>query len=246
MGVRYADERVDAQRVAPNGVVTHIGFRRRHNDIVVESLLLTALTEVVVAVHVVQAIDAIRAGSNAFDNEMSAIVGASVAQHGLGGERRILQIGIKPYLNPFHRLQALGIQHIAANLHRVDMIACGKRIGVVPQRVVLIVVGDGIAEVNGVSGVLFQRVEQMDEYPFARALDFRHLQLWRRHDDILRGVVHFNVLIKVDGHALALHTSGLVLRSGTNNAGRLFVVPSTIGLPHAGTGDNKEDDGSSD
>ena len=234
VGVGYADERVDAQRVAPDGVVADVGLRRRHYDVVVEGLLLSTLAQVVVAVHVLQTKDAVGAWRDAFDHEVTVVVGASIPQHGLGGERGILQIGIQAYLNALHGLQVLGIQDIARDFHRVDGFAGGERIGKVAQGVAFVVVGNGIAEVDGIGGVLFQRVEQVDEYALACALYFRHFQLGRRHNDVLRGVVHLDVLVEVDGHALRLHACGFVGWGGADDAWRLLVVPSAVGVTHAG------------
>ena len=113
-------------------------------------------------------------------------------------------------------------------------------VGIVAKRVVLVVVGDGIAEIHRVSGVGYQRVLQLYHYLLSRSLNLRHLQLRGRHDDVLRGVCQLDELVEVDGHLLRIHVGSLFGRNTVKHAGRVVVIPAAIGLSHTGTARNEE------
>ena len=82
MGVAHALDVGNVERIAPHGVLSDVGFIGGLKRIVVESNLLTLLVELIVAIHILQGIDAIGARFHAFDDEMAATVGATHAQHG--------------------------------------------------------------------------------------------------------------------------------------------------------------------
>ena len=68
---------------------------------------------------------------------------------------------IKSHQYAFDRLQVLGVQTVAAHLKGVDMVACREAESVVAHGVALVVVADGIAEVNGIGCVVLERILQL-------------------------------------------------------------------------------------
>ena len=192
---------------------------------------------------------------HALDDETATGVGAADTQHGClleqGVDRLIRQsrlIGqdstflrffidlIETNEDALDRLQIGCLQHIASHLQRVDMVARGEGESVVAERIALVVVGNGIRKVNGISGVVLQRILQLNGDALALPLDFRLFQLWRRHDHLLRRIVELDVLVEKDGNFLPIEARCLVLWLRTEDFRRVFVIPSAVGLAHTGTG----------
>ena len=106
---------------------------------------------------------------------MSATVGPSDTQHGLLLECRIGRVCIKSYENALDRFEVFGCNNVARHLHRVDYRTRREAVSVVAERVTFIVVADGIAEINRISGVGFKRIQQLYFDIFACGFDLRCL-----------------------------------------------------------------------
>ena len=171
---------------------------------------------------------------------MAAAVGTRDTQHGLFQESRVVLVAVKAHENALDGFQVLGIKHVARHFERVDMVAGGEAVGIVSQRVSLVVVGDGIREVDGVSGVRLQLVLQAYCDLLPGGLDFRCFQLRRRHDNLLRGVLQLDELVEVDAHLPAVHIGSTLGRRCPEHSGGCLVVPAAIGLSHLGTGNKEE------
>ena len=76
------------------------------------------------------------------------------------------------------------------------MVARGEGVGIVAKGVSLVVVADGIGKVDGVGGVLLERVFQFNHDFLACALDVGRFELRRRDDHLFRGVVHLYELVE--------------------------------------------------
>ena len=235
------------ERIGPKGVLPGVGIGRGRDDVVVERYLLAFLIEEVVAVSILQGKHPIGACGNALDDEVAPAVGARNANHGFRGEERValsayltLRNGrIEPHENTLDGLQILSFEHIARHFHRVDGLPRGEAVGVVAHRVVLVVVADGIGEIDGVGGVRFQRIKQLHLYVLSAGLDFGHFELRGRNDDLLRGVVELDKLVEVDAYLLRFHIHSPVCRTGPYHPRRCLVIPSAVGLAHAGAGREK-------
>ena len=204
------------QRVEPKRVLSQGVAERGAYGVVRESHLLALLREHIVAVLVVEGVDAVSAWRHALYDEVSARVGTCHAQHAL------------------HRFEVLSRHHGASHFERVDMVARRETVGVVAHRVALVVVGDGVREVDGVRSVGLQRVLQLHADLLARSLYLRLLKLRRRHHHLLRRVVELYELVEVDVHLLRLHVSAAVGRCRAYHMRRRLVVPSSGGASHAG------------
>ena len=71
--------------------------------------------------------------------------------------------------------QVLGVKDVTCHFKRVNLVAGGEGKGIVTHGVPLVVVADGIAEVDGVGGVLLERILQVDDDALASGLYFGHL-----------------------------------------------------------------------
>ena len=140
---------------------------------------LTPLTQTEVTIGILQRIGAVGTRGNTLNDKTASAVSTRHTEHRLGLEGRISQITVETYENAFHWFQITGIEHIARHFHRVNLVACREAIGIVPQRITLVVITDGITEVNGIGGICLERVLQFHHNTFACLFDLRHLQLRR-------------------------------------------------------------------
>ena len=154
-----------------SGVVHHRGF----DELMIESNHLTLLIELIISVNILQGIYAIGATFDAFDDEMTTTIRATYTQHGLFFKGRVSQICIETDKDSFHGFEVFGCNDITRDLHRVDFCTRRKAVSVVTEGVTLVVIADGITEINGISGVGFQRIEQLNFDRFACSLNLRSL-----------------------------------------------------------------------
>ena len=54
---------------------------------------------------------------------------------------------------PFDRFQILRFQHMPRYLHGINGSSCRETVGIVSHRIALVVIADGIREVDGVGGI---------------------------------------------------------------------------------------------
>ena len=124
------------------------------------------------------------------------------------------------------------IDDASRHLERVDMVAGRECKGVVSERIALIVVGDGIGKVDGISGVLLQTVLQLHLNAAPLTRDFGLFKLRWRHDNLFRRVVELYIFIEKYRYLLSFHARCLVGRCGTENPRRRLVEPSAIRIAH--------------
>src|SRR3712207_2344664 len=120
------------------------------------------------------------------------------------------------------------------------MVTRGETIGVVAQRIALVVIADGVAEVDGISGIGLQRVDKFHLDSLARGLYLGHLNLWRRHDDILGGIIQLDELIELNPYFLGIDARSLIGRRRTDHPRRVLIEPTTVGIAHSGTADQHQ------
>ena len=123
MRIGNAQDVVNVERVAPDGVLTGIGLPRRLEGLMAEGQLLTLLVEHEVAVGILQSIGTISARCHTLDGEMAPAVSTRDAHHGLRLEHRVREVVIETDLDTLDGLQVLCVEHVACNLQRVDMVA---------------------------------------------------------------------------------------------------------------------------
>ena len=138
-----------------------------------------------ITVGLLKGIDPIDAWGNTFHHEVASAVSTRDTQHRLRLEGRIRQVIIESHLDAFDGFQIAGIEHIARHLESIYPLTCRKTIGIVAHRVALVVVADGITEVDGIGGVLFQGILQLHHNLLTRCLNLWHFQLRGRDDDLV-------------------------------------------------------------
>ena len=235
MSVVYIGDAGDVERVEPRRVLSDIGLECRCDRLMVEGNHLALLSITIVTVSVFEGVDAVRAGGYSTYDKVSAGVSARHAHHGSLLKCTVLHVAVQPHENAFDRLQIVGFKHVTGHFERIDMVAGGETIGIVAQRIALVVVRDGVGEVYRVGSVGFQRVHKLHADALALSLDLGRLKLWRRYNHVLCRVADGDELIKVDVYVLAVHIGGMVVRIGTDHFRWCLIVPATIGLSHAGT-----------
>ena len=206
-----------------------------------ESEFFALLAEHIVTIHILQGIDAVRARSHALDDKAATAIGTAYTQHRLGLEGRIGMICVKTYQNTLDRLQILRFEHISRHLHRIDNFAGSETVGIVSHRIALVIIADGIGEVDGIGSIRLERIYQRNLNMLARSLDFRHFELRRRNNHFLGRIIYLDIFVEIDIHLLLLHIYALVGWQSSNHLRRSFVEPATIRLSHLGTGCQHEE-----
>ena len=166
----------------------------------IERYFLAFLLELEVAVGIHQGIDAVVAWCYAAYHESSATVCTAHSEHRLCLESGVGLVGIESHEDTLYRLQILCFEHTSRHFERVNGVARGETVGVVAHRVSLVVVRNGIAEVDGVSGVRNERVLQLYLYLLSCRLYLGHFQLRRAHHHLLLGVFQFHIFIEEDAY----------------------------------------------
>lgn len=202
--------------------------------VVIEGQLFALLIEDIVVVGVGERVYAVFSGGNAFDDKLAAAVGSRHSEHGLACEYAVAQVAVEAYEDAFNGLEVLRVEHVSCHFERVDVVACRESVGVVAQRVALVVVADGVGEVDGVGGVGLERVFNLHHDALSGGLDFGRLDLRRRYDDLLGGVVHLDIFVEVDAYLARLDVYALVGGRASGYSRRRLVIPSAVGLSHPG------------
>ena len=140
---------------------------------------------------------------------------------------------MKPYLNPLYRFQVVSRQHRPRYLHRINMLARRESVCKVSQRVIFVVVHNGITEIHGIRGIFTKSIEKFHQYPMSAYLHFGCLILRRRNNHLLRWFIKFDVFIKFNGNFLTLVVRGIGFRRSTHKLGRRFIIRSPVGHTRA-------------
>ena len=142
------------------------------DDFVEEGDILGAC-HAVVTIHVVDGEHVVTAGLEVADGELAAVIGTAHAFQRDVGKGCVVKVAVKPHDDVLHRLQVIGTQHDTRYCQGVDDVSCreGKRVSV--QLVALVVVLDGVREVDDIGRVLFQRITELDGHFLADGADHR-------------------------------------------------------------------------
>ena len=240
MSIWHLNQGVDTQRVTPDGVCTHIWFRAWNDSLVIKSYHLTLLRETEIAIGILQCISTISTRSHTLNNKMPATVCTRNSQQGLCLESRIGKIIIKTNHYALNRLEIAGIENITGNLESIYLLASRETIGIVSHGIILVVIADSIAEIDGISGIGHQRILQFNNYLLSCSLDIRHLELWRRHNNLVGCIGKLDIFVEEYGYLLCCYIGCLICWGTAENLWWIIIVPSAIGLSHTGaTGDSQ-------
>ena len=227
------------QRVAPDGICTGIWLRRWTVFLMIKGYHLTFLFKAEVTIHILKGIGTIGARRHTFYHKMTSTVCTRDTHQWFRGKNSVRQIIIESDGDTFYRLQVAGIQHITSNLEGINLLTCREGKGIVTQGVALIIIGNGVTEVDGIGSVLLQCILQFHHNLLAGTLDFRHFQLRRRNNHFLTCIVYFDKLIEIDSNLVRFDISSPVFWRTTYHHRRVVVIPAAIGLSHTGTRDSE-------
>ena len=140
---------------------------------------------------------------------------------------------MKPYLNTLYRFQIFSCQDCTRYLHRINMLACRKSVCKVAQRIIFVIVHNGITKIYRISGIFTKSVEKFHQDPMSAYLHFGCLILRRRNNHLLRCLVKLDVFIEFNGNFLTLVVRGIGFRRSTHKLGRRFIIRSPVGHTRA-------------
>ena len=167
-------------------------------------------------------------GRHPFDGKIALSVGACHAFKRQAGESCVGIARVEADEYALHRFEVLGVEHMPRDLHRIGHCARREDVGVLPEWVAFVVVGDGIGKVDRVGGVGNERIEDFDRHTASRHLNFGLLLLWGRHRNLFVGIVDLDEFVKHEGEFRALPTGHLFRVGGRDNARRSFVVGAAV------------------
>ena len=153
--------------VAPHGVVPdgEVGQLGRVAGFVKEAHAVHGGVVELVAVRVLEGVDAVGYGLQVLGDEDAVVLGARDDGRTVEEERGVVLGrdgrgvgGEEPQEAPRHRVGLVGVGRIARADHRVDLAARGEDVAHGVERVALVVVADGRTEVECVGGIGGQRV----------------------------------------------------------------------------------------
>ena len=140
---------------------------------------------------------------------------------------------MKPYLNTLYRFQIFSCQNCTRYLHRINMLACRKSVCKVAQRIIFVIVHNGITKIYRISGIFTKSIEKFHQDPMSAYLHFGCLILRRRNNHLLRCLVKLDVFIEFNGNFLTLVVRGIGFRRSTHKLGRRFIIRPPIGHTRA-------------
>ena len=154
--------RIHTQRVEPDGKLGQLhrvveGVEQSHH-------IGTRLVELVIVL-VAYGVDAIVYGLEVLSDEDTIVlrssnhIGFAIEDGGVVARGLWQRIGnVEPYEGTTYRVSLVGVGCIARTHYRIDLIACREYKAHSVERVTLVVVADGRAEIDGVGGILLQGV----------------------------------------------------------------------------------------
>ena len=232
MGRRHHS--VNAAVIGEHGVLRCVFAGRGHYNLIQEGDVLGA-RHAVVAVHVIQGKHVVTARLEVAQGELAAVVGAAHALQRQVGERGVVQVAVQADDDVLHRLQVIGPEHDTRYGKGVNLIACRECEGIAVQLVALVVVLDGVREVDDIGRVLLEGVAEFHRYLLAHSADERHGAWGRGDDDLLLLVLEVDDFVKGDFHLVALEIECTGGWRGLDDLWWCVVTRTALGRPDAGT-----------
>ena len=168
-------------------------------------------------------------GVHPLDGKITVGVGSRHAVEGFTRESRVRRIKVQAREYALHRFEIFGVENVAGHLHGVGRCPCGKNISVLPQRIALVVVGDGIGEVDRVGRVGDHRIEEFYRDFASRDFDLGLFDLRWRDNDFLGGVVHLDEFVESETELHFFVASHLFRSTHAHDVRRGLVVGPAVG-----------------
>ena len=168
-------------------------------------------------------------------SEFSAVVSATHTLQRHMGERRVVKIAVQTHDDVLHRFQVLGPQHDTRHRQGIDLITRRESERVTVQLITLVIVLNGIREVDDIGRILLQFVTELNGHLLAHRADERLRFGSRRDDDFLLLILEVDELIKDDFHLVALKVECTRFGRRFHHLRRRVIAWSALGRPDAGT-----------
>ena len=235
--------------VAPHGVVPdcEVGQLGRVAGFVEEAHAVHGGVVELVAVRVLEGVDAVGYGLQVLGDEDAVVLGARDDGRTVEVERGVVLGrdgrgvgGEEPQEAPRHRVGLVGVGRIARADHRVDLAARGEDVAHGVERVALVVVADGRTEVERVGGIGGQRVAQLHHDAAAAHRKLRFPAHGRGGEELFLLVLELHELVELDVDLRAVgHVRGEVVgRHGHDHRGQR-ILGASGGAHHAGAPDQE-------
>ena len=151
------------------------------------------------------------------------------------GEGGVGEIGVDAHEHPLLGLEVAGGEHHPRHPQRVDLRPRGEGVGEALELVALVVVFNGVAEVDGVGGVGLQRVGELHGDAAPVGGDLGGLLAHGRDHHLGIGVLDVDDLVEIQCDAARRHAGGALRRVGAHEARRLLIARAPRGIAHRGT-----------
>ena len=214
---------VATNRIVPDGEVGHLS---RVIDAIEEADLVDRGLVGLVVVAVVVGIDAVAHGLQVLRDEYTVALRAGDLRGFVLEHRRVVVAGCLDRVGleeidkrAAQRVGLLAILRIARHNERVDRRARREDVAQATQGVTLVIIGHGRAELDGVGGVLVERVGlNLHRYATASERDGRLLAHCRRGVDLLLLILQLDILVEGEIDPVATKVGRIKLgRNGHNN-----------------------------
>ncbi len=161
----------------------------------------------VVAVDVVERINAVVTGLKASYYELAELVGASDAFKRQCSYCGVGEVAVDTHEHILRRLKSASLENHTGYSQRVDRVA-GREVDCKSvERVALVQVLYRVGKVDGIGGIVQHRVTQFGRDTFAVCRNRRDVLLRRRHYDLVHHILHLHILVKVDGDVILLEVN---------------------------------------
>lgn len=207
---------VAAQRVVPDG---EVGQLERVLQLLDEAHLVDSGFVHLVVVRILDGVEPVGDGLEVLGDEDAVGLGPG-DDRGLAVEDGRVVLGglvqrvgrVEPDEALRHGVGLVAVGRVARENHRVDFVARREDVAHRVERVVLVVVLDGAAEVERIGGVGLQRVAQLDDQPASAQRQRRLLLHLRRGEELLLLVLDLDELVEADVDFHPLGDGGYVAR----------------------------------
>ena len=92
------------------------------------------------------------------------------------------------------------------------MVACGKSVGIIAQRILLVVVCDGVREVDGICGIGQEGILEFNGNLLTLSFYLCLLLLWWRDDNLRSRLIDLHLFFNKHTHLPTIHIERLVGR----------------------------------
>ncbi len=183
---------------------------------------------------ILQRIEGVGAGREMGEPVIAQAVEAGDIMGAVLGHGRIVEVAVQHHDQGAVGLAAEGHGHSAGELEGIDIAARGKSISEMPEYIALVIIAEGVAEIEGIGSIGLERVFEVYghrlQFELHRRLDLRH----GKCDQFLARVFQVDILIEGEHDLIALEMQGIQLWLRRQKHGRKGILGTARGRDHIG------------